>query len=294
MANRDSFLAAAWLAAVALGVPAVAAAENWFYGAEAFAGYDSNAGNSGTGHDRQGSAFLYGATSSTREQRFGSRTALQLRESIALERWLQLEQLTNMRYAVRMRVLHRPGRSFRSPLLAADVGAAARHSASAIRSGFDFRTGLSAMVPLTHRVVARSGVARLWREASHGRTFDLGSTSYTLDLDWRLDDGWTAYAGVRVDDGDFTVTGRGFGIVEPKDQHLYLEPRASAIEADPAFGQDWWAFRVDGTTTTVTLGMNVPLSPAMSLDVQVLRGEANMNRFTYERWVGSVGLVFRW
>lgn len=282
------------LAAVTLGLPAVAPAENWIYGVETFAGYDTNVGNSGTSDDRQGSGFLYGATSSTRELRFGSRTALQLKESIALERWLRLEQLTNVRYAVRMRLLHRPGRSFRSPVLAVDVSGGARHSASAIRAGWDSRAGLSATVPLTHRVVARTGVAQSWREASHGRAFDLDSTSYTLDLDWRLGDGRTVYAGVRVDDGDFTVTGRGFGIVEPKDQHLYLEPRASAIDADPAFGQDWWAFRVDGTTATATLGMNVPLAPGMSLDAQVLRGEARMNRFTYERWVGSVGLLFRW
>jgi hypothetical protein len=286
--------AAAWLAAVALGWPAAVAAESWVYGAEAFAGYDSNVGNSGTSDDRQGSGFLHGATSSTRELRFGSRTALQLKESVALEQWLRLQQLTNVRYAVRARVLHRPGRTFRSPVLALDMAGAARHSASGIRDGFDARAGLAATVPLTHRVVARSGVARTWREASHGRVFDLGSTSWTLDLDWRLDRGRTAYAGVRVDDGDFTVTGRGFGIVQPKDQHLYLEPRASAIEPDPAFGPDWWAFRVDGTTATVTLGMNVPLSPSMSLDAQVLRGEARMNRFTYERWVGSVGLLFRW
>jgi hypothetical protein len=286
--------AAAWLAAAALGWPAAAAAESWVYGAEAFAGYDSNAGNAGTGDDRQGSGFLYGATSATREQRFGSRTALQLKESIALEQWLRLAQLTNVRYAVRVRMLHRPARSFRSPVLAADVAGAARHSASAIRAGVDYRAGVSAAVPVTHRVVARGGASRWWRQASHGRVFDLDGTSYTLDLDWRLDGGRTVYAGVRLDDGDFTVTGRGFGIVEPKDQHLYLEPRASAIEADPAFGADWWAFRVDGTTGTVTLGMNVPLSPSLSLDAQVLRGEARMNRFTYERWVGSVGLLLRW
>ncbi len=285
---------AAWLAALALTAPLSAAAATWTHGAEAFAGYDSNVGNSGTSHDRQEAGFLYGATSATREQRFGSRTALQLSQSIALEQWQRLEQLTNARFAVRARLLHRAGRQFHAPLLAAAVSAGARHSASDIRSGFDYRAGVSAAVPLTNRVVARAGTSRFLREAPQGRSFDLDGASYTLDLDWRLPGGRTVYAGVRVDDGDFTVSARGFGIVGPKDQHLYLEPRASAIDADPAFGEDWWAFRVNGTTTIATLGVNVPLSSSMGLDAQVLRGEAQMSRFTYERWIGSVGLLYRW
>ncbi|MGQ0585595.1 MAG: hypothetical protein ACT4PK_00095 [Gammaproteobacteria bacterium] len=286
--------AAAWLAALVASLPMAVAAETWTYGGELFAGHDTNAGNSGTEHERQGSGFLHGATSATWERRYDTHTALLARYSVALEQWLGLEQLTNARYAVRLDILHKPGRSFSTPVLGAFAGAGARHAASDIRSGFDYRAGLSARVPVTTRVVARAQAAQSWREATRGRAFDLEVSSYSLDVDWRLDNERTVYAGVRVDDGDFTVSAPGFGIVSPKDQHLYLEPRASAIDADPAFGEDWWAFRVDGRTSIVTLGFNVSLSPSLSLDAQVLRAEARMDAFTYERWVGSAGLLYRW
>jgi hypothetical protein len=32
----------------------------------------------------------------------------------------------------------------------------------------------------------------------------------------------------------------------------------------------------------------------MALDAQVQRSESGMGKFTYERWLGSLGLVFRW
>jgi len=286
--------AAAWLAVVALGLPATAAAESWIYRAEAYAGFDSNAGNSGTETDRQSATVLYGATSATREERFGSRTALQLTEAIELERWLGIDQLTNARYSVKWRLLHRPGRSFHSPVLDAAIAAGARHSASDIRSGFDYRAGVSARVPVTTVLVARAGASARRRTASHGGAFDLGGASYTLDVDWRVGASEVVYAGMQFDDGDFTVSARGYGIVGPKDQHLYLEPKARAIDADPAFGQDWWAFRVDGTTRIATAGINIMLAPALSLDAQVRHAEAQLNRFTYERWIGSVGVLFRW
>lgn len=286
--------AASWLAVVALGLPAAAVAENWIYRAEAYAGYDSNAGNSGTSMDRRGATVLYGSTSATREERFGSRTALQLTEGIELERWLGIDRLTNARYSVRWRWLHRSGQDFHSPLMAATLGVGARHSASDIRSGFDYRLGFTAAIPVTTVLVARAGTSLWRREASHGRAFDLDGASYTLDVDWRIGLAEVVYAGLQFDRGNFVVTGRGYGIVGPKDQHLYLEPSASVVEADEAFGQDWWAFRVEGNTFVATAGVNVALSPALSLDAQVRRGEAQMDRFTYERWVGSVGVLFRW
>lgn len=284
---------AAVVAALSLALPVAARAATWTRAAETGAGHDSNAGNAGTIHDRRAADFLYASGSATWTQRIGGYTALQLRHSLGLERWTGLEQLTNTRYAARVRLLHKPGRGFHTPVLAAFAGAGARHSASDLRSGFDFRTGLSATSALTTTVRLRGETAWTRRESS-GRAFDLDAMSYALDFDWRVSPRAVAYGGVRFDDGDFTVTAPGFGVVQPKDEHLYLEPRASAIEADPAFGPDWWAFRVNGRTLVATLGVNVPLSSSVALDLQWQRGAAEMGRFDYVRDVGSLSLLYRW
>jgi hypothetical protein len=90
------------------------------------------------------------------------------------------------------------------------------------------------------------------------------------------------------------VTAEGEGVIGPKTEHLYLQPRARAIEADPAFGDDWWAFGVEGQTLVATAGVNVPLNSMMALDLQLQRGEARMDRFSYIRDVASLGVLVRW
>jgi hypothetical protein len=75
---------------------------------------------------------------------------------------------------------------------------------------------------------------------------------------------------------------------------VYLENDADAIEADKAFGEDWWAFRMDGRTTIMSLGVNVPLSPMMSLDFQARRAAADVHRHSYERMIGNASLLLRW
>jgi hypothetical protein len=281
------------LAALLLGLPVAASAGIWTHAGETGVVHDSNAGNAGTIHDRRDANALYAAGSATWTRRYGGYTALQFRHALGFEQWTGVGALTNTRYAARLRLLHRPGRGFHTPVFAAFAGAGARHSASDIRGGFDFRSGLSATTALTTTVQVRGEAAWTQRESS-GRAFDLDVMSYSVALDWRATPRVTAYGGMRYDDGDFTVTARGFGIVQPKDEHLYLEPRASAIEADPAFGPDWWAFRVNGRTLIATLGVNVPLSPMLALDAQWQGARAEMNRFDYVRDVASLGLLFRW
>jgi hypothetical protein len=286
--------AAALLAGLALGVAASAQADRWTRSGELAAGYDDNAGNAGSAEDMQGSAFLYAGAGAAWERRFGKSTALQLRPSVSLEQWVQLDALSNVRLAVQARVLHKPGRGFHTPVLAGWITAGAREAVSDIRSGLDYRAGVSASAPLTTAVQARVEASRSRREATDGRVFDLDSASYGASLDWQAAPRLLLYGGLREDDGEFAVTADGHGAIAPKTEHLYLEPRAAAIERDPAFGDGWWAFRVDGRTTLATLGANVPLSSGLAVDLQVQRGAARMGRFAYERSVVSLGVLARW
>lgn len=283
--------AAALLAALLLGGPAGAA--SWSHGLELSGGYDSNVGNAGSAHDRRESGIVQASRSATWERRFGNYTALQFRGGVAVEEVLRLPELSSLRAAARVRVLHKPGRGFRTPVLAAWLGVGGREYGSAIRDSLDYRAGVSAAAPLTTAIQARLE-AGISRRASRRRVFDLDASSYGLSLDWLAASRLIVYGGVRVEQGDFVVTARGEGVVEPKTEHLYLEPNATAIEADPAFGADWWAFRVDGRTTLATLGLNVPVSPRLAVDLQLQRGQAHMDRFDYLRDGAYAGLLLRW
>ena len=98
-------------------------------------------------------------------------------------------------------------------------------------------------------------------------------------------------SGVRFESGDVTLSAEG--TVTPKTEHLYLEPIAEAIEPDEAYGEDWFAYRLDGRTRLLMLGANVPLSQGVSLDVELQQGVARIAGLNYDRWLGSVSLLKR-
>ena len=283
----------ALLAAMLVLASGRAAAGEWTFAADLGAGYDSNLGNAGDDHDTRDSVATLAGASVTWEQRFGLFTALQVRANFASEQFGDVADLSSERGALRLKVLHKPGKGFYTPVLAASVAAGVRDYGSKIRDGSDQRAAVSLAMPLTTAIQWRLEASQTQREAD-GRAFDLGTTSYSLDLDWLVSSGLTLYGGVRRDQGDFVVTTNGEGEVSPKREHRYLEPIASVIEADPAFGNDWWAFRIDASAMIVTGGLNVALTPDLSLDLQALRAVTTVGKFSYERLIGSLGLLYRW
>jgi hypothetical protein len=285
--------AAALLAGLALGVAAHAQAGTWSRAGSVAAGYDSNIGNAGHRENRRDVASLHASAGVGWERRFGLFTALQLQGAASAEPVFGIGRLSNAGVTGRLRVLHKPGKGFYTPVLAAWVATGARDYGSRIRDSMDYRIGASAAVPLTTAVQTRAEVVRVQRE-SRRRVYDLGYSSYALTLDWAAAERLVVYATVRLNDGPFVVSVYGEGDVEPKAEHRYLEDNAEAIEADPAFGTGWWAFRMDGETRIDTLGLNVPLTDSFALDLQVQHSDARSAGYGYERWLGSAGLLFRW
>lgn len=263
------------------------------YGGALGVAYDDNVGNAGERHDVREAGMAFASVGASRERRFGRYTAVQLQGALLGEQFADVEELSNVGLGTRIRVLHKPGRGFHTPVFTLGLGATARDYGSRIRDGVDYRAAVSAAAPLTTAVELRLEAQRAQREAS-GRAFDLGYASYALNVDWRAAPWLLVYGGARYNDGQFVVTADGEGDITPKREHLYLEQHADVIEADAAFGDDWWAFRVDGHAVITTLGANIPLAPALALDVQVQRGVASTSGFDYARVSSSVGLLFRW
>lgn len=258
------------------------------------AGYDANVGNSISPEDERNASIVSAGAGASWERRFGLYSALQLSGGVAAEQVFAIEDLSNARATMRLRLRHKPGRGFYVPVLAAWTSFGARDYGSPIRDSYDYRAGVSLTEPLTTTVQVRAEAIGARRE-SKGRVYDLDGVSLGLNLDWVVSPRATVYASVTVDETPIVVSARGLGIIAPKTQHLYLNEDAAAIEADDAFGEDWWAFRVEGRTTLLAAaGVNVPLSSMMALDFQVRRGETSVRKYTYERVLGGVSLLMRW
>jgi hypothetical protein len=277
--------AATWLAALALGLPSVVAASGWGFGGALGMGYDANAANASDPADIRSVSAAFASAGASWEQRFGLFTALQLQGALSGEYVLDLDRLSHAGLSTRVRVLHKPGKGFHTPVLAVWADAGAREYGSRIRNGAEYRAGAWAAVPLTTAVQLRAEAQWSQAEAT-GRVFDLAYASYALNADWLATQTMTVYANVRFNEGEYAISA--------DEGRQYVEDIATAEASDAAFGAGWWAYRVDGHMWIATLGFNVPLSNDVALDVQARHSDAQASGFSYDRWLGSIGLLFRW
>lgn len=276
---------AAWLAVLAAGMPGAAAASGWSFGGTLGVGYDDNAANAGDPADIRETTAAFASAGASWERRFGRYTALQAQAALSGERVFELERLSSAGVSTRVRLLHKPGRGFYTPVLAVWLGVGARDYGSRIRDASEYRAGAWAAVPLTTAVQLRAETQ--WSQAeANGAVFDLGYSSWALNVDWLATQRVTVYANARFNDGEFAVSA--------DEARQYVEDIATAEARDPAFGDGWWAYRVDGRMWIATLGVNAPLTADVALDVQVRRSDAQASGFSYERGLASVGVLVRW
>jgi hypothetical protein len=287
----------AGLAAALLCGPAPASTEpTWSHAGSLGLGYDSNAGNAVEGSDdARETASLQAGLATEYHHPVGLYAAWQLRAGLDGDARTEIESLSEARGAARLRLLARPGAGFHVPVLALWGSAGARVSGSRMRGGADYRAGAYVMEQLTTTVRARLEYGWLQRESA-GRVFDLDATTLGVTLDWQALPALALYASYEHYRGGTVVSAlEDGGSITPKSQHLYLEPLAEAIEPDDAFGDDWFAFRMQSTTGSAALGANVPLANDLSLDAQAryARAEVDGSAWPYQRWLGAVTLLKR-
>lgn len=285
----------AWTITLLLMAGSASAASSLSFDGELAATYDGNPGNMHAGGDVRPTQRVAAGGSATWLMRFGEYTALQLRGALDGDADLRLEDLSFGRLGARVRYLAKPGEGFYVPVLALSVSANYKASGSRLRTGEEWRAGLFVREPVTTQIAVRGGFG--WtRSSTRGRVFDGQTRAYEFGLDWALMPGLSLYGEARFADGPIVVSAETPGAM-PK-AHLYLQEASNRVEADPAFGDQWWAYRLDARTRIFTLGANVPLDADLSLDAQLLRAHSvsdayNGASFNYERWIGSVSLLKR-
>lgn len=304
----------AWTITLLLVAGSASAANPVTFGGELGATYDGNPGNAHSSGDVRPTERISAGANATWTQRFGEFTALQLRGALDGEGDVQLPDLSFGRLGARVRLLNKPGEGFYVPVLALWTSGDYKVSGSTIRSGDEWRVGAYVSEPVTTQISTRLGFS--WtRSDSRSRVFDGQSRACEFSVDWTVLPQLSVYGEFQLGSGPIVVSAEGDNTIVPKSEHLYLDQVADSVESDPAFGDDWFAFRLNARTRVATVGVNLPLTRDISLDLQLRQihsvadtsgaayagggggggggGGAAYSGFDYDRWIGGISLLLR-
>jgi len=96
-----------------------------------------------------------------------------------------------------------------------------------------------------------------------GDAFSLEGRTLFARADYALNERWAAFAGVAFRDGDVTTSTR---------RNPEIFEYSNAVTLDPAFGSDYIAYRLSGTTTWVfTAGASMAMGDYSSVNLAVTR-----------------------
>lgn len=245
--------------------PAQAAA-GWRFGASGEFAHDDNATRGLYDADQKGDSILSVAGTATRSVLLGGRSGALLRAAAKYSHFTTFDDLSNLSLSGRAAWRIQPGTGFSSPIYeVAGTLEWLRHAESELRDGTIVTLEASVASHLTDRTRLGGGFA--WDQRNGGdpgragevAIYDMDSTRFWVNVDYRFGGRNTAYARVTQMQGDQvfnTVTSPG------------INPGAWAT--DPAFaaelGRATDSYRVDSTTTVFDIGVNWALNRASSLD----------------------------
>jgi hypothetical protein len=290
--RSDGLRAAMGAALLALAAPATADHHMAIHlGGDLGFGYDDNVGNAAGEADAIDSTTVTGGLNLDYTRTLSLNTGLLLRGAVQGDAYEGAEGLSSARLLLMSRLSHRPTGGFYMPTFAGWVSVAAVEFDSALRDGYEYRGGVFVSEPLTTAVSVRLGLAALERSADDA-VFEAGHWSASLNLDWQVLPMLTLYGGYQHQDGDVVSSGS----VPPKNH----EPGGGGggywlVDAPDDALDGQVAYRLEATTAVATLGFNVPLSGALSIDGQLRRIDSGSStgETTYERLQALVSVLSR-
>ena len=156
---------------------------------------------------------------------------------------------------------------------------------SAMRDSYLYSWGVSVEKSLTDRIITSLSLAANERD-SKSEVFDTGEVSASLNLDYQFTRRVATYLGYQYLEGDIVSTASPFW--------LAIINEASAIQADDAFGgaaANRFAYRLNGETQLVTLGINFAIDERNAVDLSGRYADAESESgIRYKR--NSVNLAY--
>lgn len=241
------------------------AAEGWRYGASGEFAHDDNATRGLYDADQKGDSILSVEGSATRSVMLGGRSGALFRAAAKYSHFTTFDDLSNLSLLGRAAWRIQPGTVFSSPIFeVAGTLEWLRHSESELRDGTIITLEASVGSHLTDRTRLGGGFAFDQRNGGDpGRAgevaiYDMDSTRFWVNVDYRFGARNTAYARVTQMQGDQVFNS------------VTVAGLAGAWATDPAFaaelGRATDSYRVDSATTVFDIGVNWALNRASSLD----------------------------
>jgi hypothetical protein len=161
-----------------------------------------------------------------------------------------------------------------APWLRLFASGARLHYDDPVRNGWRYRLGLGGGMRFGERWNVRLDYFFEERFADHeqraaaalpGDVFDTVAHTYGVRVDFVFNEVLTLFSGYAVRDGDVVSTTR---------RNPEIFQASDAVTPDPAFGRDFFAYRVDAIVHMLTFGLSFAVTPHASLN------------FSYERHLG--------
>jgi hypothetical protein len=241
------------------------AAEGWRFGTSGEFAHDDNATRGLYDADQKGDSILSVEGSATRSMPLGARSGALFRAAAKYSHFTTFDDLSNVSLSGKAAWRIQPGTGFSSPIFeAAGTLEWLQHADSELRDGTIMTLEASVGSHLTDRTRLGGGFA--WDKRDGGETgragevaiYDMDSTRFWVNVDYRFGARNTAYARVTQMQGDQVFNSVTVGGL------------TGAWATDPAFaaelGRATDSYRVDSSTTVFDIGVNVALVRAHSLD----------------------------
>lgn len=164
---------------------------------------------------------------------------------------------------------YRTSGAFTAPTFALFGNVTAEQYESTLRDGHRVTGGVSVSKPVTDRISLFGALARNWRSA-RSAVFDTRDYSARLNLDYAITSQSTLYLSGEFRRGDIVSSGRA---------SLENIDIAEVLVQDDVFTREqFFSYRFEGRTVLLTVGYNLPLGPADSLDLSWRRVESTPDR----------------
>jgi hypothetical protein len=268
--------------ALALGWSAAVHAE-WLFDVDAGARYESNLTRAQQDPDIRADAAASLAASAASYLPLTGADGLTLAVDAATETWLRFHGLNLLSIGATASYKHKFGIGYSVPWLSLALSAAHEDYRSVIRDSNRYEARAEAGQRFSEAFDASIGAVYDRRDARNdlpvvpgisGRVFEVRGKSAFVRAGYALNEQLHLGANFAVRRGDVVSTTR---------QNLEIFLASDAIAADPAFGDDFFAYRLRGTTRTATVTSSWALSDRSSLNF----------RYADERTRAYEGLDYR-
>lgn len=189
-------------------------------------------------------------------------SSVHLTGNLELNFYQDFDKLNNIRLGLGASYRLQPDTHYTAPWYSASFKYQAWDYSSDMRSSSVLKLDIGLGKRLTDKVELRAGLEAENRDAD-SLIFDTDNTRLYVNLDFKLTTENTLYTSLFYNDGDIVSTVKDSS---PTAIKLASKP----WQVDDAFPSTWWSYKLDATTTGLSIGNNHALSSVQSIDISVL------------------------